>query len=446
MSTKRLTRLLRNMRASDAPAAARSRALLPCVAPRSAACALLILLAPALVCGATSSTVVLKSSSNPSIPGQQITLTAVVSPSSAAGKVAFYDDVTVLGSATLSGGQALLKTGLLPSGKQKLKAWYEGDSTYAPSQSLILTQTVNAPPQIGFQPETTYDVTSDGISSVAAGDFNNDGRSDLAVITGFNDLIVYLGSSGGGFARGAVMALNAPRYVTAADLNQDGKTDLVVTGENTTFNVSVLIGNGDGTFQAPIGYGNTCCSSVAQLAVADFNGDGFADVALAFTNGTGEPNGIVDYSGYLVILPGAGDGTLKDAVQLNVGVSVGPYQIAAGDFNGDGKPDIATAVYFSTNAPPGGGTVVLLGNGDGTFQAPTSLAGMGTTVGDFNGDGIDDLAVWNLGLARVYPGSASGIFGSPIDSAPASRSFWPRAISTATASPTSFPGRDITLN
>ena len=214
------------------------------------------------------------------------------------------------------------------------------------------------------------------------------------------------------------MALGAPRYVAAADLNQDGKADLVVTGENTTFNVSVLIGNGDGTFQAPIGYGNVCCSSAAQLAVADFNGDGFADVALAFPNAMGEPNG-VDYSGYVVILPGAGDGTLKDPVQLNVGVSVGPYQLAAGDFNGDGKPDIATAVYFSTNTPPGGGTVVLFGNGDGTFQPPVSLAGQGTTVGDFNGDGIDDLAVWNSGPIRVYPGSASGTFGSPIDSAPA---------------------------
>lgn len=87
----------------------------------------LAVVAPCLVYGAVSSTITLNSSSNPSLPGQQVTLTAVVSPPLATGKVAFYNDVTVLGSGTISGGQAVLKTGLLPSGKQKLKALYEGE-------------------------------------------------------------------------------------------------------------------------------------------------------------------------------------------------------------------------------------------------------------------------------------------------------------------------------
>ena len=163
--------------------------------------------------------------------------------------------------------------------------------------------------------------------------------------------------------------------MAVGDVNGDGKPDLVVPdgGSNS---VSVLLGNGDGTFQAarsfPVG------TNPVHVAVGDFNGDRVQDLAVA------------NYFDFTVsVLLGNGDGTFQAA--RTFAASSYPWSVSVGDFNGDGKLDLATANFGSTTIS------VLLGNGDGTFQAAQNFgAGLGpafVAVADFNGDGKQDLAV-----------------------------------------------------
>jgi hypothetical protein len=145
----------------------------------------------------------------------------------------------------------------------------------------------------------------------------------------------------------------------------------------------VLLGNGDGTF------GQTAVTSDAgaaplALAVADFNGDGNPDLA------------VTQFDGNTVnVLLGNGDGTFQTGPSYTVGSGLhsSPFAVAVADFNRDGISDLVTANYNSDNVS------VLLGNGDGTFQAATNydtdLNAVSVAVGDFNGDGFPDLAAAN---------------------------------------------------
>ncbi len=143
-----------------------------------------------------------------------------------------------------------------------------------------------------------------------------------------------------------------PEGIASGDLNGDGKADLVVS-DYAASTISVLLGNGNGTFKTHVDY--PVGAGAYGIAIADFNGDGKADVAVA------------DWSAATVsVLLGNGDGTLQPAVSYTVGAE--PSQIAVGDFNGDGKLDLAVATYAVSAVS------VLLGNGDGTFQAATSYA------------------------------------------------------------------------
>jgi hypothetical protein len=168
--------------------------------------------------------------------------------------------------------------------------------------------------------------------------------------------------------------------VAVGDFNGDGKPDLAVANWNSN-SVSVLLGNGDGSFQAAQDFGAGI--SPESVAVGDFNGDGKPDLAVAnFGSAT------------VSVLLGNGDGSFRPAQDFVVGR--GAYSVAVGDFNGDGKPDLAVANFWSTNVS------VLLGNGDGSFQAAQNFGtgGYGSfpasvAVGDFNGDGKPDLAVAN---------------------------------------------------
>jgi dienelactone hydrolase len=175
------------------------------------------------------------------------------------------------------------------------------------------------------------------------------------------------------------------------DFNGDGKLDLVVANTDSN-NVSILLGNGDGTFQAPVEY--AVGSNPVGVVVADFNGDTKLDIIVAdsclLCGGNG-PN-------FVSVLLGNGDGTFQAAVNYPVGSS-GPYWVTAGDFNGDAKPDVAVANENTGNVS------VLLGNGDGTFQAPlqygTGPSPLGVTAADFNGDGRIDLAMADDGYSTV---------------------------------------------
>ena len=242
-------------------------------------------------------------------------------------------------------------------------------------------------------------------TSVAAGDFNGDGKPDIAV-TNQNGLTILL-NNGTGFAPAASYTVGTnPQAVAAKDFNGDGKVDLVVVNQGSG-TISVLLGNGNGTFQAATSY--PAGSNPRSVGVADFNGDGKADLAIV-------DSGFATGSGVSVLL-GNGNGTFQSAMFFAAGsVSL---SVAVGDFNADGKPDLAVANEGSDNIS------VLLGNGNGTFQtavnisldlpgisvSPTSLV-----AGDFNGDGHLDLAVAtpNVKNIAVLLGVGNGTFQSAV--------------------------------
>src|SRR5439155_371138 len=177
------------------------------------------------------------------------------------------------------------------------------------------------------------------------------------------------------------VAGKSPLSVAVGDFNGDGKLDLAVTNRVYEGTVSVLLGNGDGTFQAALTSstgGPEPFSGRYPLSVAagDFNGDGKLDLAVAASPG-------------ISVLLGGGDGSFQ--APRTFGVGGGPASVAVGDFNGDRTLDLVVANRYSNTVS------VLVGNGDRTFPtAPTFAAGASPrsmVAGDFNGDGVQDLAV-----------------------------------------------------
>jgi hypothetical protein len=237
--------------------------------------------------------------------------------------------------------------------------------------------------------------------SVAVGDFNGDRKPDLAVANSVDSTVSVLLGKGDGTFRAAMTygAGSYPVSVAVGDFNGDGKLDLA-TANHDSNNVSVLLGNGDGTFQPHVDY--AAGSFPESVAVGDFDGNGKLDIAVAnlATNNVS-------------ILLGKGDGTFEGPVNYDTGTY--PDCVAVGDFNGDGKLDLA--VVNSSD----GDVSILLGNGDGTFQTavnyevgsnPTPVA-----VGDFNGDGKLDLAVANSfdSTVSVLLGKGDGTFRAAVN-------------------------------
>jgi hypothetical protein len=246
-----------------------------------------------------------------------------------------------------------------------------------------------------FQPAATYTVGS-GPVSVVTGDFNGDGKLDLAVANKNDHTISILLDNGdgtfqphGNYAAGTLDVAG----LAVADLNGDGKLDLAVTNPGTD-QVSVLFGNGDGTFSPPATYlTGVAGSHPVAVSAADFNGDGILDLAVTNLSGNN-----------VAILLGNTDGTFKPQVSYSTtgGNNTGPTAITTGDFNGDGKLDLAVTNQGNNSVS------ILLGNGDGTFQNPlnpleftTGSSPAGVAAGDFNGDGRLDLAVANFGSSTV---------------------------------------------
>ena len=218
--------------------------------------------------------------------------------------------------------------------------------------------------------------------AVAAADYNGDGKLDLAVgnfmggPTSAGTFSILIGNGNGTFQAAVTNPVGSPFHIAATDLNADGKQDLVAASASTD-KVSVMLGNGNGTFQSPVTY--SVGDAPRTLAIADFNGDSKPDVAVT-NSGSGSTT--------VSVLIGNGDGTLQAAFPIELGFR--PQGMATGDLNGDNKPDLVVA---ATNA---NAVAVVLGNGNGTFQTPVSYPTginepLNLALGDFNGDGKLDV-------------------------------------------------------
>lgn len=276
-----------------------------------------------------------------------------------------------------------------------------------------------------------------------AGDLNGDGIPDLIVILG-GDFQVFLGNGDGTFTAGESYAAISNRY-TLADLNGDGNLDIAFICQDAS--IVPIFGNGDGTFDAQKVYSSG--GSPVTLSIGDLNHDGKSDivtanlsdsrvsvllgetgykfsseksyqvngmagffwgVTIADFNGDGNPDIAVagEDANEAGILFGNGDGTFGNSQTYQVGTQ--PLGIAAADLNGDGAADIVTSNC------QGSSVSVLLNNGDGTFQSAKSYnAGAcagAVAIADFNGDGYPDIAVTNNGgnSVSVFLGKGDGTF------------------------------------
>ena len=256
-----------------------------------------------------------------------------------------------------------------------------------------------------FQKAVTHSLGANRATSVAIEDVNGDGKPDLIVATGSNTeglVGVLLGNGDGTFQPEVTYNSGglSPLAVAAANLG-NGHVAVVVANQCvddtcTSSNVGVLIGNGDGTFQMAVTYDSGGLYSDG-VAIADVNGDSKPDIVVA-NSSTSTTVG----RGNVGVLLGNGDGTFQAAVSYPSG-GFGAASVAVGDVNGDGKPDVVLVNCSSSSgscAPAGGNVGVLLGNGDGTFRnavtfSPGGNAPFAVAVGDLNGDGKPDVVAAN---------------------------------------------------
>jgi hypothetical protein len=236
--------------------------------------------------------------------------------------------------------------------------------------------------------------------AVAVGDFNGDGVPDLAVALGNQaGVAILLGNGDGTFqppqlAQTAGSQLYYPLALAVGDLNGDGRLDIATA--NNSIGVSVLLGNGDGTFQPYKLLGSS--QGPTWITSGDFNNDGIPDLAVTTSAGT------VDIS------LGNGDGSFQTFTPIATGNGSNPESAAAADLDGDGNLDLVVAGYGAN------GMGVLLGNGDGTFlpiEYYASGAGpISVTVSDLNLDGVPDVVTTNLNAnsLSLFEGNGDGTF------------------------------------
>jgi VCBS repeat protein len=275
-----------------------------------------------------------------------------------------------------------------------------------PFLAILALLTLTAPCLAFVGPQYTFGrhdfQTGTFPSGVVAADVNGDGKEDVIVANQLDNTVsVFLGQPNGIFgARQNFPTAAGPVALVVADFNHDGKLDLAVVASSANV-VSVLLGNGNGTFRPAVNYPTG--QGPYALAAGDFNHDGNVDLAVVDSCG---PNSC---SNTVSILLAKADGTFQSKKDYPVGAT--PIAIAAHDLNGDGNLDLAVA-------NSGGNSIsILLGNANGTFkpsiEAATEAAPCGIAIADFDGDKIPDLAVthqnapWAL---TVLKGNGNGTF------------------------------------
>lgn len=279
----------------------------------------------------------------------------------------------------------------------------------SPLASLIALVSLAAVPILLFgiahaQVETRASYsTFQSPTSIGVGDFNGDGNLDIAVAAKLvnTEISIFLGKGDGTFQSPVNYAAgNGPDSIAVADFNHDGKLDLAVANA-VSATVNVLLGNGDGTFQAATSYSLPEYASL--VLVADFNGDNVPDLAVLDAT---------EVCSCVSILIGNGDGTFQAAKNDPIAYN---GTVAIGDFDQDGKPDLVVAASAGITSK----MQIMLGKGDGTFlfgstyevsAGPSSVA-----VGDFNSDGKLDIAVSGIVATQIYTflGNGDGTMQSP---------------------------------
>jgi len=262
-----------------------------------------------------------------------------------------------------------------------------------------------------LQPVKTDDSGGGWAWSVAVGDVNGDGKPDVVVANRDGSVScpdgsadVLLGKGDGTFdpAVDYCSGGSTPMSVAVADVNQDGKPDLIVANNNSN-NIGVLLGNGDGTFQPALTYDAGSMNPMSVI-VSDVNKDGNRDLLVG------------GFYNKVSVLLGDGAGSFQTAGSYDTG---GLYvnSIATGDVNGDGIPDVLAANEYACSGCENGSVGVLLGNGDGTFQPAVAYSSGGNAawavaVADVDGDQKRDLAVVNYSSNNVgiLLGNGDGTF------------------------------------
>lgn len=244
---------------------------------------------------------------------------------------------------------------------------------------------------------------SNNFTDAALGDFDNDGRQDLAFATaGLSNIPIYKGSGNGNLTNLTTAVLNSGNVssgaIAAADFTGDGNTDLLV-GNNTNNGFSLFAGAGNGSFAAAFDF--TLGFQPQRFVVGDFNGDERQDFAL------NRPNS----NQTVIFLRNAANSGFDAAVTITLSTTVNSSLIV-GDFNNDGNDDLATGFAFSN-----GFSVVLRNAINNGFDAPVFYSAMANqngqlTAADFDGDGNQDIAYSSNGIL-VFAGSATGTFGAP---------------------------------
>ena len=281
-----------------------------------------------------------------------------------------------------------------------------GDFTGNGKLDLAGVTSVSDTPAIGvclgngngtFTPTGEYYDTGVQHRFLLAGKFTNDGNVDLAA-SDENGFSILLGNGNGSFQNGIPTAVNeGSGTFILGDFNNDGKLDLATISGDLT-QISVFLGKGNGEFSAPVVTACACANEPDMFAVADLNGDGNLDL-------------VVTVGGNALVFLGKGNGSFQAPVKYAFGQTA-MSAAAIADYNGDGKLDIAVGVTtFSAGSPrPEGAVSVLFGDGTGKFSAPTLFPAGGPILAnegglataDFNGDGKPDLALSISGVVVTF--------------------------------------------